>query len=148
MVRARCRVSKHDPITRFRVDDDNVLAYHCIRSRESRADSEIPDSSRGKHMLRGPYRVSPLVNPIDPSELARISAALVKAMAEARVLHENTGVDEAFRENIRQARELHDLLLKGLIEAEPGPTEYLRGLCDSMGNNLDELEALVHRSLS
>ena len=114
----------------------------------SRAGCVTLDSSRDQHLLRDPNSVSYLVNPIDPSELARISAALVKAMAEARVLHENTGVDEAFRENIRQARELHDLLLKGLIEAEPGPTEYLRGLCDSMGNNLDELEALVHRSLS
>jgi hypothetical protein len=95
-----------------------------------------------------PSQIRLPVNPIDPAELARISAALVKTMAEARVAHEATGIDDTFRENLKRARELHDLMLKGLIEAEPGPTEYLRGLCDAMGNNLDELEALLRRSLS
>ena len=88
------------------------------------------------------------VHPLDPAELARISAALVKAMAEARVMHDANGIDENFRENLRHARELHDLLLEGLIEAEPAPPEYLRGLCDSMGNNLDELEKILARTLS
>ncbi len=132
------------------IDGKAALAYDCMKhqarilplcaslvAREHRAFCTAPSNS---------FSLS--VNPIDPAELARISAALVKRMAEARVLHDTTGVDEAFRENIREARELHDLLLKGLIEAEPGPTEYLRGLCDSMGNNLDELEGLVRRSLS
>lgn len=88
------------------------------------------------------------MNPIDPAELARIAAALVKAMAEARVTHEANGIDVKFREYLRQARELHDQLLEGLIAAEPGPTEYLRGLCESMGNNLDALERLLYLSLS
>lgn len=81
--------------------------------------------------------------PIDPAELARISGAMLKALAEARALNEAGDTSDEFRTLVRHAREMHDLLLENLIAAEPGTAQYARGLADSMANHLDALEQLV-----
>ena len=82
-------------------------------------------------------------HPIDPAELARISGAMLKALAEARTLNEAGDTSDEFRGLLRHARELHDLLLENLIAAEPTTAQYAHGLADSMANHLDELERLV-----
>ena len=82
-------------------------------------------------------------HPINPAELARISGAMLKTLAEARALNEAGDTSGEFRNLIRHAREMHDLLLEHLIAAEPGTAQYAHGLADSMANHLDELERLV-----
>ena len=80
---------------------------------------------------------------IDPAELARISGAMLKALAEARALNEAGGAGDELRRLVRHAREMHDLLLENLIAAEPSTAQYARGLADSMANHIDELERLI-----
>lgn len=80
---------------------------------------------------------------IDPGELARISGAMLQAMAEARTLNETGDTGARFRACVDQARESYDRLLAHLIAAEPATAQYARGLADSMGNHLAELERLL-----
>ena len=82
-------------------------------------------------------------HPIDPDELARISGAMLKVLAEARALHATGDTSDEQRRLIQHAREMHDLLLESLIAAEPSTAQYARGLADSMANHLDELERLI-----
>ena len=49
-----------------------------------------------------------------------------------------------FRELFRHSREMHDLLVEHLDSG----TEYARGLADSIGTHLDELEAALKRDLN
>ena len=81
--------------------------------------------------------------PLNPEELARISGAMLQAMAEARALNEAGDTGARFCECVNQARESYDLLLAQLISAEPTTAQYARGLADSMGNHLSELERLL-----
>ena len=80
---------------------------------------------------------------IDPAELARISGAMLNALAEARALSEAGETGDDLRRLVRHAREMHDLLLENLIAAEPSTAQYARGLADSMANHLDEMERLI-----
>ena len=84
-------------------------------------------------------------HPIDPAELARISGAMLKALAEARTLKASGDSSDELRTLVQQARDLHDLLLEKLIAAEPGTAQYARGLADSMANHLDDMERLLDR---
>ena len=81
--------------------------------------------------------------PLDPAELARISGAMLQAMAEARALNEAGDTGARFAALVSQARESYDRLLAQLIAAEPTTAQYARGLADSMGNHLSELERLL-----
>ncbi len=85
---------------------------------------------------------------INPEELARICGAMLQAMAEARALTDAGNVDERFRACLNLARDNYDLLLAHLISAEPSTAQYARGLADSMGNHLAELEAVLARATS
>jgi len=87
-------------------------------------------------------------NPIDPEELARISGAMLQAMAEARALNEAGDNGKRFCACINIARDNYDRLLAQLISAEPTTAQYARGLADSMGNHLGELERLLQRASS
>ena len=80
---------------------------------------------------------------IDPAELARISGAMLKALAEAQALNKAGDTSDELRRLVLHAREMHDLLLENLIAGEPSTAQYARGLADSMANHLDELERLV-----
>ena len=81
--------------------------------------------------------------PIDPGELARISGAILQAIAQARTLNEAGDTGARFTSCVNQARESYDQLLAHLIAAEPATAQYARGLADSMGNHLAELERLL-----
>ncbi len=77
---------------------------------------------------------------INPAALARISGAMLQAMAEARALNESGHSGVRLRACVSSAREHYDALLAELIAAEPATAQYARGLADSMGHHLQELE--------
>lgn len=68
---------------------------------------------------------------------------MLQAMAEARTLNEAGERGDRFRRCVSRARDSYDLLLAELIAAEPTTAQYARGLADSMGNHLTELEQLL-----
>ena len=80
---------------------------------------------------------------INPEELAKICGAMLQAMAEARTLMEAGDLGDQFRARLTLARDSYDRLLAHLISAEPSTAQYARGLADSMGNHLAELEAAL-----
>jgi hypothetical protein len=81
--------------------------------------------------------------PINPEELARISGAVLEAIAEARALSDMGDHGARFFACVSQARDNYDRLLEQLIAAEPQTAQYARGLADSMGNHLSELERML-----
>ena len=87
-------------------------------------------------------------HPINPQELARISGAMLQAMAEARALDKIGDRGERFSRCVRVARDSYDQLLAELIAAEPATAQYARGLADSMSNHLTELEQLAQARTS
>ena len=68
---------------------------------------------------------------------------MLEAMAEARALNESGEKGRQFRRCLQVARDNYDRLLAELIAAEPATAQYARGLADSMGNHLSELERLL-----
>jgi hypothetical protein len=85
-----------------------------------------------------------MTSDFDPEDGARISAALVRALAEMMAMAEAGDVGgPAFRDLLQHARELHDLLLEQVLAAEPDAADYLRGLCDAMGNKIGDLESIT-----
>jgi len=84
---------------------------------------------------------------MDAAELDRIAATLEAAIAEARVLAAaDLAIRPDVREVIRYAREMHDLLVEALVLNERLRTAQYRGIADSTGNAVDELEAMVARA--
>jgi hypothetical protein len=79
----------------------------------------------------------------DPDQAARISAAIVKAIAEAKVLVDAENVGPELHDVVQHARELHDLLREQVEAAPPGVVDRLRGACEAMGNNIGRLEDLL-----
>jgi hypothetical protein len=75
-------------------------------------------------------------------EISRLEVALSSAIGEAKIVFEDVGVCPQFHEIVRHARELHDILLETMVELEPHIAERLRGLTDSFGNAIGELELL------
>jgi hypothetical protein len=85
-------------------------------------------------------------SPINPSDLARVSGAMLQAIAEARALNEAGDHGKRFQACVNTARDNYDRMLVQLIAAEPATAQYARGLADSMGNHLSELEQLLVQS--
>lgn len=80
---------------------------------------------------------------MDAAELARITAALVGAIAEAKVRAKEYGIEPEFREIVRHSREMHFLLLEALLADKALSTEYYRGLSESTNNSIEQLETLA-----
>ena len=70
---------------------------------------------------------------MDVDELAGIQATLIAAIGEAKVVLQEVGSGDQFREIVHHAREMHDILLDAIAER-------LRGLSESFGNAIEELE--------
>ena len=85
-------------------------------------------------------------HPMDSAELARISAAFVKAIAEAQTLADSGEFGAELQDLLRHARELLALAFEELDSGDPGRGEYARGLATSMGLKLEGLEALLDTS--
>jgi hypothetical protein len=73
-------------------------------------------------------------------DLARMSAALIAAVAEAKVRIERGDFDDEFVELVRHAREMYAIMRETLI-ADATAGAYARGLLEAIGNNLDSIEA-------
>lgn len=81
----------------------------------------------------------------DPStsvELARISAALVAAIANAKSRLASGSLDGDFCDLMQYARELHDLMREVLI-SNPAAGEYAQEPCAIIGGKLDDVEVSV-----
>jgi len=81
--------------------------------------------------------------PFDPDAAVRISAALVKAIAEAKATVDAENFGPELRDVVGHARELHDLLREQVNAAEPGVIDRLRTVCDAMGSNVRRLEEFI-----
>jgi hypothetical protein len=79
---------------------------------------------------------------MDADELARIEDTLVAAIAEAKVIVKRDGVGPQFKEVVRHAREMHDVLLDALRAGGSKASQRMLGLCVALGNAVDELELL------
>ncbi len=78
----------------------------------------------------------------DSTDLARISATLVDALAEARDFVERGEFGAPLREVLAFARDL-DVLADEMLAADPHAGEHARGLAMHMAEQLAALEALV-----
>ena len=79
----------------------------------------------------------------DPEQATRISAAIVKAIAEAKVLVDAENLGPELHDMVQHCRELHDLLREQVEAAPTDVADRLRGICDAMGNNIGRLEELL-----
>jgi len=70
---------------------------------------------------------------MDADELARIEATLLSAIAEAKAIVETYGVGPQFREIVRHAREMHDILIETLQTSGSQATQRLWGLRVCLG---------------
>ena len=66
---------------------------------------------------------------MDAAEVARITAALVAAIADTSARAKEIGIDSEFREIVRHSREMHVLLVEAMVDNEPLHTEYRRVGC-------------------
>ena len=80
---------------------------------------------------------------MDIKELGRIAAGLIAAIAEASARAKEFGIDEQFRELVRHAHEMHDLLVDALVMSESLGSDYLSGLSVTAENAIEHLEALA-----
>jgi hypothetical protein len=78
----------------------------------------------------------------DPEQATRVSAAIVKVIAEAKVLVDAESLGPELHDVVQHARELHDLLREQVEAAPPDVAERLRGICDAMGNHIGRLKKL------
>ena len=81
--------------------------------------------------------------PFDPDGAVCISAALVKAIAEAKAMVDAERFGTDLQDVLKHARELHDLLLEQVDAADSDAIDRLRAVCDLMGDNVRRLEELV-----
>ena len=88
-----------------------------------------------------PMDTAPLV--MDAALLARVAAALVSEIAEAKVRATEHGIDSEFCEFTRHCRAMHVLLLDVLLVDKALSTPYYRGLVTSADNSIEQLEALA-----
>jgi hypothetical protein len=75
------------------------------------------------------------------AELARISAALIAAMSEARTMVESGNLGPVFAELVQHARDLHQMIGEELSIAGSAVGEYAGGLYAAMSDRLAELTA-------
>ena len=68
---------------------------------------------------------------------------MVGAIADSSARAKELGIDAQFRELVRHAREMHDLLVEAMIENEELQTEYLSGLSITAENAIERLEELA-----
>lgn len=83
------------------------------------------------------------MKPDTADEVAVVSAALVKTIAQASAIGASGLVNDEFTDLLVEARRLYVLLLELQLVAEPDVPENVRGLAVALGNNLDRLEAAL-----
>lgn len=83
------------------------------------------------------------MTPGQSTDIARINAALLAALAEAQRKLSANEVDAELVDLIRHAREQHTLLAEALLAAEPDVDPRVRGLGATMGERIALLVAAV-----
>lgn len=83
---------------------------------------------------------------MDSAQLARISAAFIKAIVEAQTLADRGKFGAELQELLRHARELLALALEELDSAGPGRGEHASALASEMSVKLEHLEAMLDTS--
>jgi hypothetical protein len=78
--------------------------------------------------------------PFDAQYASQLSAAIVCALGEAKILKDAGGHDGDFSAAVTYARDLHNILLAQMQAAIPGSVEQLRRLCETMQINLAQLD--------
>ena len=78
---------------------------------------------------------------------ANISAALVRAIAEAKVLADAGEIGAETHNLVQHPRELYARLLEQFAAAGLVVPEEFRGRADAMGNKRDQPEALITRKV-
>jgi hypothetical protein len=79
----------------------------------------------------------------DRDKLELIFVTLADAVAEARTMAAEETVAPDFRELVRQAREMHDILLEVLMQAEPCVAELHGGRTAALDSAVTRLEELA-----
>ena len=74
--------------------------------------------------------------------VARISATVIGAIAQARAHAKQFGIDNELRVILQHCDDMHDLLIEGLLRTSLS-TEYLRGIATSTYNQIEQLAALA-----
>ena len=77
------------------------------------------------------------------AEIARISAALVAALAEAKARADAGQYGADFAELVRHAREMGELLTEALAEHRDSVGEYARAVAASLTAAIENLERMV-----
>ena len=67
---------------------------------------------------------------MDDEELGRIMSTVTTAIVDARNQAAQIGIDSEFRELVKHAREMHELLLEAMEEAPELVNDELRAYCD------------------
>jgi hypothetical protein len=80
-----------------------------------------------------------------PTSWPHIEETLVLAIAEAKTVLKESGAGPRFMELAQHAREMHDILLEAIASGGPNVSQRIRGMCTSLGNAVDELEAIATR---
>jgi len=80
-------------------------------------------------------------------EIARIAAALVSAMSEARVMADAGSFGPSLEKLLQHARKLHQLIGEELAVAGGAVGEHAGGLYTAMDDKLRELEALLRQDV-
>lgn len=79
----------------------------------------------------------------DPHEAARISVALLQAIARAKALSDAGDTGPEIADIVRDARVLYDLMGEQLFAADPTGLAYVREEFSAMGDKLVRLEWLI-----
>ena len=77
------------------------------------------------------------------ADIARIAAALVQAVTEAKALVDAGNYGSGLANLLQHGRELHQLIGEELAVAGAAVSEHAVGLYDTMGERLKELEAVL-----
>jgi len=80
---------------------------------------------------------------MDDEELGRIMSTLTTAIVDARNRAAQIALDGDFRELVKNARGMHELLLKAMEEAPELVNDEQRAYCDDTNADIRALEQLA-----
>jgi hypothetical protein len=81
-----------------------------------------------------------------PEEIARISAALVSALADAQAMAHAGDVGPEFANLMTHVRDMYELLDEALREAGEAVPEEASAVAQKLGAAIDQMELLLHPS--
>jgi len=79
---------------------------------------------------------------MDNEDLSRLMSTLTTAIVDARNRAAQIAIDAEFRELVKHARGIHELLLEAMEEAPELVNDELRAYCDDTNADIRALEQL------